>query len=60
MQVANTRENSVEGMFCYVTFGLLQVEMEGSFKKSYISYVHMHIHKHDTFGFNVKKIKQFI
>lgn len=39
-------------MFYYATFGLLQVEMEGSFKKSHISYMHMH--KQDTFGFNVK------
>lgn len=57
MQVANTREDSVEDVFC-VTFGLVQVEMEGSFKIPHTSYIH--IHKHDTVGFNVKKLKQFI
>lgn len=56
--MANTGEDSVEGMFYYVTFELLQTEVEGSFKKCHISYANMH--KHDTFGFNVKELKQLI
>lgn len=52
MQVSCTSEDSMEDMFYYVMFGLLQIEKEGSFKKSRISYMHMH--KHDKFGFNGK------
>lgn len=52
MQVASTSEDSIEDMFYYVTFGLLQIEMECSFKKSHASYMHMH--KHDKFSFNGK------
>lgn len=40
MQVANTREDCVKDIF-YDKFVLLQVEMEGFFKISHTSYVHI-------------------
>lgn len=60
MQVANNRKDSVEDMFYYVTFCLLQVENGCFFLKiPYLGWMHMH--KHDTFVFNIKKtLKQLI